>query len=248
MKVKTQYMINLYTDLLYMVMRIIVFMIIATVLSQNFSSIIQWDFYDFMVFFFFVRLTSNIGFNFTTGNGLHKYYLSKGRFNLLLIRPGNIFFLWLFLHNRGSQFFYLIIGPSMLLPFVFLHKEFAIINFIQSSLISIYLGILMLIILITLDSFSWRFRGLGEEMKLQFENFQNFFSFYPSPFFNQMGGFIFLKYIPLFAVGDIVMSIFKGEKVQILSSILIIGIILLILVFIIYINWKHGLKKYEAFG
>lgn len=247
-KIKTEYMVHFFVDFLYMIISSIVLFIFADVLANNFNSVIGWDKVDFLTFFFLLPFVLNIGYSLVLGNKLAKYYIKKGDFNILLVKPGNIFFNYLFKHNRASQIFYFIVRSLIFLPFVLLYQDFTIFSFILGIIYCLFLAVNLLLLLICLDSFTWIFLELGDYFFSFFDNVNNVLKNYPGVFFHEMEFAYLLSIIPIYHVATVALPLFKGVKVDFLSSIFLIIILNLILIIIIIMNWRYGLRRYEAFG
>jgi hypothetical protein len=72
---------------------------------------------------------------------------------------------------------------------------------------------------------------------------------YPYQFFGESSYKLLLLFFPLFITSSLIIPILLGSSVDdlMLKISVFLGIFLFSLLILI-VNWKYGLKKYEAFG
>ncbi|NQZ84630.1 MAG: hypothetical protein HRU03_02830 [Nanoarchaeales archaeon] len=246
--IKTEYMVHFFVDILYMVFSSLVLFLLAEILSSNFSSIINWSRIDFITFFFLLPFVVNLGAAFTAANRLSRHYIKKGNMNTLLSKPGTVFFNYLFMQSRGSQVFYFLIRCLIFLPFVLMYQEFTFLSFLFSILYSLFLALNIMILYLFLDSFTWLFVEAGDFLLNFFNTFENLLASYPGVFFQEMKFGYLLGFIPVYYLATVAVPLFKGVQVDFISSLIYISITNIVLVVVIILNWRYGLKHYSAFG
>ena len=132
---------------------------------------------------------------------------------------------------------------------LFYYYQIGFIHSLFSLSILLLISLSFFIFKLCITSFSFYAIGFTKYL-YKFEN--NFFFImqqYPTPFFKQTIFFYILMFYPFFFIGSLLIPFISGLKIwNVEFQFLILLLLTLLFSIITIINWKIGLKKYEAFG
>ena len=179
-----------------------------------------------------------------------KYPLRKqiilGTLNEFLTRPKNIFLMWVFTYQNERaliQFLVNLIG-IIILSF-FIDFKFSFMFFLIYFLVSI------LYYLIRVFSNSVNFFSFGLASFLYtnfFSKVSTMFKIYTSGYFKKLKYQFLLFIFPLFYFGEMYLEILKLGVFTNYSLVFYLIFTIFIFSFSIFLLWKYGLKRYEAFN
>ncbi len=238
---------NLYNLILIELFLAIAFVSFSFIFSENFGDIIGWNFIDFLLLYYIVQLANDISGFFVYNKGL-SYKLKEGSLNTYLSKPGNVFL------NYILGFSFNTIIPvtiySLIVTFLLFYIKITLFSLFILVLFFIFLLVILVLWYHFLSSFAFYFLKLGEVLlSIFYFSISDMAQSYPFQFFSKLKIKLFLLLIPTFIVSSIIIPILRGSEIYNLKlQILFFIIFFLISFFGLIINWKIGLKKYEAFG
>lgn len=246
-KTLKEYKINTFGALIDQIAFLVIFFLFFTVLYVNFGNDIGWSHLDFLLYMMVLDIILvSQGLTYW-GKNLKRDVLD-GELIIYLKNPLTPFFSYEFA-NISTYAGLMLAIDAMIFPILLFVAHI--------PLYTIALGMILLLLLcgsfIVFKMFlrstvfiSFALADVGFELEQRlFRTLQTF----PSPFFsNSILWNLFLVY-PLFFAGSLLVPIFTQKPVPYLE----IQIYTLIIVLIVssigtYINWKYGLKRYEAYG
>ena len=125
-------------------------------------------------------------------------------------------------------------------------------NLIQFAIIILLSIFIMLSFVLTdyfLNSFEFHFKKTGNMLALIYSATYDFLTNYPFQYFMQSKFKYFLFLFGTTFTASLIIPILNNTPVWNLKlQIFILSSLIILLTIGIYINWKYGLKKYEAFG
>lgn len=213
----------------------------------NFGDVIGWTFLDFILFFTSIdTIWCLAGIFFWKGNLFNA--ITRGELNNSLIRPLNPFFA----ENFGKLELTGLTMTLMNIPIlvlIFSQMEIEIINYFKFIFSSLALTIFYITFHYFIHSIEFYFKRSSSLLrKVSFE-IHNTLSSYPFQFFQKFNFKYLLMFIPTLYVGSLLIPIVKGTEIWNLELQLLILFSLNLLFSVgTWINWKFGLRKYEAFG
>ena len=242
-----EYKSNFYSSFLEQLFYYVSLGILLFVLYDNFASLVGWkleQFIFYMVLYDFVLVFVNLFF---WGKDL-VFDIPSGDLSQYINKPINPLIAYIFSRLSAETIFQVIIS---LVFFVLLSLYFNIFfhTFIISVVILLMVSLLFLLFKIAFTSFA--FYGIGFTKYLyRIEN--NFFFImqqYPTPFFMKTKLARVLMFYPFFFIGSLLIPLLSETQIwNICFQLSIISILMIVFLFIGLINWKQGLKKYEAYG
>ncbi len=217
-------------------------------LINNFGDIIGWNMHDFFIFFIMTEITYIIAGLFIWKDTLN-LYIVRGDLNTFLFRPQNPYIAF-FYSSLNNYAFLLLIIDSIYYTTAILLLNIELYNLLLSSLVFILITILYIVNIEMIRSFDFLAKNIVDTaLWSPFIGVNELLKKFPYDFFQTS----FFKYviliIPNVLVASLLLPLLRGH--DIFNPILQI-IILLSLIFsytiIIKLNWRYGLKRYEAFG
>jgi len=240
-----EYKVNVYSIILEGTIWFSVAFFLLSIFSDILTDIVDWQIYDYFVFFMLADFIGVFG-RFVAEKRL-VYNLLTGKINFYLNKPMKPFFLYYFSDFNTGIFSGLLMSFIInLVLHIFYWGEY---NFTFLFFFLIFLLILMEIFFIMfMDSFSFYAKSLnlnkvleplkyGLLLRLPYDFLKNF----------RFSNLFFL--FSFYFVGALLIPILKNQEASyiILYILLICSFIILFLTGTI-INWKLGLRRYEAFG
>ena len=226
------------------------FLFFMDILYNLFFHTLEWDFKDYVLFFVLADWIVAFGgtFCFKTQHIIEQ--ILRGTFNLHLYRPINRFLSYLFADFNLDLAIYALMNPIL---------HIGALIYFEVDLQNVFYGalfwFLILVLFIALFNFVDSLNLIKVKITESFDVFLDTMTFetsrnYPFHFFKSFENRILLFFIgPLFFVGSLVVPILRGYDIW--NFWLQAGILLgLIIAFSLgtFINWRVGLKRYEAFG
>ena len=161
-------------------------------------------------------------------------------------------FLGFLFMKRFNPLIFIIYDSLLYIPIILYHFNFEWISVAYAAILLLFLVIFGILFIRFLDSFTWIFLEARKLLlyQLYFQGIQHNVGRFPMLFFDKnptlmifLGGFGFyyisMWILPLLTTGSFEVRIYE---------LVMIFIVTLISSITIYINWKIGLKKYEAFS
>ena len=171
--------------------------------------------------------------------------ITIGNLNVLLTKPMNIFILYIARVN-SSSFVYLLTYSLVFFPFII--NDTNVLTLLLCFLLVIFIGIVHILFYFMLDSFSWISLNVGKTaINTVFHNSQDILRMYLSPLFTSTKIEILMMVLPIFYSGLIFVPLFH-VNFEVLKHLKVLILLLILFITIITINWKYGLKRYEAFS
>lgn len=218
---------------------------------SQFFEIISWQLEDYILFFVLMDWISAIGGIFFWRWPFLNQLITKGDFNIFLVRPINVFWGYFFSNLNSGLLVYTIINPIIHL--------FILIYFFDIQIYNIFLGILIWVavfvcqVLVSECVHSFEFLKKGSSIsiyRLTDTINYGYANQYPFQLFNgvKYKGF-FLIFTPMFFIGSLLIPILRGYPIwNIELQLTILFALFVICLGVLVFNWKYGLKRYEAFG
>ena len=225
--------------------------LIFNIIFSNFADVISWKLSDYVLFFVLIDwICASTGIFIWRMPDLRNIII-KGDFNIFFLRPINRFISY-FLHNlNGNTLIYTIINPIIHITTLIIFFDIELHNILFGVLIWILVWIGYISLYEFLHSFEFIYKSSSRTMNEVFNELNySLANQYPYQFFNKLNFKTILLIIsPLFFVGSLLIPILRNYPIWNLRLQIFI-LILSIIIFIIgiIINWKIGLKKYEAYG
>jgi len=239
-----EYKINFYFAIITQIFSVIPYMLFVFFIGYNFADTVNWESKDFILYSL-ILITYNTLLMLFTNSHLQSF-INYGSFNSWLSKPINIFFTYFFSFSSINFLFFIM--NFILLIIYLIYQRFDIYNILYATLFFLLLYIYSTSKTLFIQSFE--FIKLGLSNTINIINMPNaIFGTYPSVFFEKNRLFKLFFIFEFFCIGTLIIPTIKGIKIKFLSLQLFI-LISLTMIFVIttYINWRRGLKKYEAFG
>ncbi|MCA9495510.1 MAG: ABC-2 family transporter protein, partial [Nanoarchaeota archaeon] len=201
------------------------------------------DYILFIVFSNTIHLF--IGFIFW---GKHLFYMIKsGEINIYLIRPINPFLFYNFRTLSIPAFLFLVVNIFLIIiSLIYTNTNIFNLSFIVVFILLIFLT---LILSMFLDSLDFIKLGLSSPFQRIYYRSMEVTRMYPSQFFTTFKYNFLLFLFQGYYLTLVLIPILNGKSIFLfLNELSILIIIILSFSLGTYINWKYGLKYYEAFG
>ena len=239
---KSNFYMNLFQLIIFSVIQIFSFYLI----SYAFSDYVGWDVADFYLFYVLIYFISTLSGFFSWGKDLF-YVLSDGTLNIYLTKPVGSFIGYLFSVLSGWA---LMSFTFRIIVFIFIYLYFSI--EIYNLFLFLFALFLVSLLLLVIYQLIQSFEFIALKMSYSLENYWNIYDIfmaYPAPLFKGFPIQLFLYFFPSFFVGYLLVPLLRGYEIWRLDLQIFILVFLIIFCCIgIFLNWKYGLKKYEAFG
>ena len=166
---------------------------------------------------------------------------------MYLSKPGNIFLNY-FLINKMSPILYLSINIPFLI-WIFLTIKVELINYFLILFVSIILILFFIILWQFFESFTFLFLESRPMLFTFFLTVRGNLKIFNSNFFDRTNFKYFLYLFPIYFVGTLIIPLTQNKIPEnLLEQIIFILIFLIFLIFITFVNWRYGIKRYEAFN
>ena len=243
-----EYKANTYSAILAQIIYFVSQFLVLFVISSNFGDVIGWSFLDFVFYLLLFDFVETIAGFFIWGRSDLKSMIVKGELNCYINRPLNKFICFnASIFSAGGTIMLFITSIFLVFFILFFNVE------LYNILFGIFIAFLIIIFHIVLRKFveSINFFNFGVSYFLRETVYrsQRIFTNYPAKFFQ--GGFfrIIFMIIPLFFVSSLLLPVLRNKEVWNLNlQIFILVSLIIVFGFGIFIFWKFGLKKYEAYG
>lgn len=244
----TEFKPNLYAVCLFAPIDVILSIVFSYVLSQSIGDVVGFGFIDFLLIFVFLFTFNDFMSMFYRSKHLESYILFGDMNNILKI-PGSPF-LNFFLKIGYNSFIFTIFQVLIYTPIILYFGSWTFLSLFLSSFFMFLLAIIFVFFIYFLESFSWRFVKVGFFLKkVYLDNIQNDVRAYPMQFFRSSPLFYVLATMPIYFISTLVVPVFQNMEVGDLSvQFLILGCTFIVSIIGIWLNWRYGLKNYEAFG
>lgn len=202
-----------------------------------------WNFYDVVLYFFLFLASSKALHSISLKN--FNIVLLRGIFSNILVLPINSFLFSIFYRLRGPV---LVIFPILLFiigVFVFLENSYS--NYIFFILWFIYSFLWQGVFNIFFQSFAFFIKNI-DFLISPFFNINKVVRIYtPSSFDGFSTKFLFYS-LPSIVVSYFGIEILKGNFDVLFEVLPYLVFIQFIFILVIWLNWRYGLKNYEAFS
>ncbi len=243
-----EYKANFYVSIFEQFWYYITYFVFFVVVSDNFSSVVNWSFADFLLFALIIDFI-HVGFGLFFWNFDLQSSIVRGDLNSNIIRPINPLVSYSFFRlSKGAIFF--IISNFLVFPIFILYFGYEFHNIFLSFIIGllIYLDLIFMgMFVVSISFFSFGLADfLGEVVGAGIHQISKN---YPFQFFERTAFKVVLLGIPLFFTSSLLMPLLKG--VDVWNMKLQLMILFCTLIFFLMgslLSWHYGLKKYEAFG
>lgn len=240
-----EYKADFYMGLLTYTVTTLSYFVFYIVFQELSAEILNWTYYDFMLFFFIGMLTS-LALRFFWVRPLVNI-VKHGNLNTVLSKPVKPYFFIIIADLRGSFIPFTFIFLLIVISMSFFESSYS--NHFLASLILIIGFIVQILFLNIIFSLAFFTKGLVNYLfKLYYQNLNTLIEAYTPKFF-ESSKFVHIIYLfPVSFIDYFFIEILKGNTETMffyLPYFLLFGLICLI---ILIIQWKVGLKKYEAFG
>lgn len=252
-KIAMEYKANLFSILILKVFYFIIIILFGSILFNEVINIQNFGFKEYVLFIFLFNLYTDLVGLFWYGD----YYslsnlIKSGDFsNFILIRPLRPFFGHLFL-RRFNPVPFSLFDIILFLPLLSFLFDFQMYIILLSILLLFIISLFGILFIKFLESFTWIFIESYDFLleDLYFKGVQENIGRFPMMLFDKnftlmlfLGGFGFyyisMWILPLLIIGNFEVRNYEILMIFFVSIISVTGII---------INWRYGLKRYEAFG
>ena len=245
-----EYKANFFLGIFSTIMFTLIGFVFVFAIETAFRDILDWSFKEYFFFIIIHGFTVLWSAMFWFDLNLDKHILS-GSINAYLTKPINPFIQYLF---SVSHIFLaageLIYTPMLIYFLIFVYIDYTFVILLKLALF-VFLNIIFYIsVYRMLESIAFFFKNSKVFFKF-YNSYSNTFDRYPAIIFNQskfLYFFVFLSvnaYSGTFAT-EILFNNISSQFYWLLIKILFS--LSMICIFILILNWKIGLKKYEGFG
>lgn len=247
-KIIKEYKINVIYSFISGSLYTLIYLFFLTIFNLNFGHIINWGINEF---FYFVIITSSIKIIswIFRGNLNLKLTLIKGQMNNLLVKPINIK-LQYFLNSASLSYgaHFIIYFLILIIFLINIFDKIAFLRIIISIAFSLYGIFGVLSVFYFIDSFAFFIKENSFILKNYFSIY-SLFDIYPAQLFqNWIKNIIWIFPSVYFGAYSTQFLFNHISYLELFKLFIYQNILIIICVIGIYINWKIGLKKYEAFG
>ena len=242
LKENKEYKINFWSLILFDIALIISYMTFYLIYSNLVSDLIGWENFDFLFYFILLGIISKIKHIF--GN---KYLVSdirSGDLNNYLTKPVNIYFFSNIIKTVNGLSFTILIFIFLIIPFLFFY-DFTFNTFLLFIFVLLFSCIFEFVFSNFLFSFS--FLTKSDFIWQLIQKIRNDVEIPTPKIFDNKFEFNFFMLIPSLIGSFWLVEILKGNF-YVLNYFIYAVILLLLFCLGTYINWKIGLKNYEAFS
>jgi len=242
-----EYKFNMFNVILLQIFYVGTQMIFFFLISDIFADVVSWTFVDYMLYSFFLDILFQIAGTLSWGKFLTSE-LKSGNFQLLLNKPGNPLFKYLFGNFFSTSVLFIFSSMFILIGFI-LYNSVELFNLGLSLLVFINLIYLWLVTHYFIESLDFYTFGLNMVVFRVYNTATDIFHRFPAPFFSKFE-FKKLFYIfPFFGLGSLFLPLIRNlESFNLMFQwSLVFGFSVLFTIGV-FINWYYGLKKFEAFG
>ncbi len=240
-----EYKIDFYMGLVTNIIVSLSYVLFYLVFDNLSGGILDWEYYDFILFFFMSFFTSLLLRFFWVRSMV--ILLNNGNLNMVLSKPVNTFFFVIIKDLRGSIIFFTFFLGLITILLSITNTSYS--NYILAYSIALIGFLIQAIFLNVIFSMAFLTKGLVKYLfSIYYHNLNTAVETYTPKFFEETN----LKYLaymfPVSFIDYFFIEILKGNTTEVLLYLpyfLLFGIICLM---ILILQWHYGLKKYEAFG
>jgi ABC-type uncharacterized transport system permease subunit len=239
-----EYKSNLYSVFLIQIVFVSISYFIMFLIASNFGDVIGWSYLDFIIYTALIKMiTQAVGF-FIWGNSISASILS-GSLNTHLLRPTDIKFQYYFSNLSSSAFIFFIFSVlEVIILLLFFDSNFQISLFFL--LIIFLLFVYQFLFFQVIETLGFYYKQLDQQILKLIYPINSTLSSYPIDFFNKMR---FKEILFIIVYSLLALLLFPSTYHYDKNMVLLITLMLIVVFFVIFtLNWKNGLKKYEAFG
>lgn len=239
-----EYKINLLMGIISNIMLFITIMIFYFIVGGLFLKEYGFRNIDF-VLMFILLLFSSLSWRLFSNKDISRY-LKSGEFNKMLTLPINTFVFQTPLSIKGVGLVNIMITSSIAIIILVFNYSYE--NYVYGFIVLFFGNILQFAVLNALFSFSFFMKENMFLHRLYYGGITRSVEEFTPIAFSQSPIFLIMALLPASIYGFWSVEAFKGN-LEMFNTILIASCIGVgIFSFIIYLNWKYGLKRYEAFG
>jgi ABC-type uncharacterized transport system permease subunit len=247
-KLTVEYKTNFYMNLFEVFILSSIAFFSYFLIGGVFENFISWTLGDYVFFSFLIYICFIFGGFFSWGKRLD-WQLLKGDFNIFLTKPLNPFIFYIFLNLSG----WALISFFGRIFFIFLTIylfDIKLYNLGLAFLVFMLISINFLLVFQFLEALSFFGKKLSEIFGGMFYwDIFNINMNYPEIFFRESKLKYVLIFFSSFFVGSLLLPILRNYEIwNFWFQIYFLVIFNLILIILLFIMWKFGLKRYEAFG
>lgn len=242
-----EYKSNFYSALAEQIFYYITLGVLLFVLYDNFGNVVGWNLKEFifyMVFYDFLLIIVNIFF---WGKDL-VYDIPSGDLGQYINKPINPMIAYIFSRLSAETILQVVISSLFILGLI-VYYQISFVTIILTFLVLLLISFVFFLFRIAITSFAFKAIGFTKYL-YRFEN--NFFFImqqYPTPFFMKTKLFRVLMFYPFFFIGSLLIPMISNTPIwNIPFQLGILSSLIMLFLLIGIINWKQGLKKYEALG
>lgn len=247
-KALNEYKINLYFAFLHNLAWISIQIIFLTIIYNDFNDFLGWTFKEYVFFVLFLNSIYRFFGAFFFDVRLNVQLL-QGEINSKLLRPINVFLQYLIsviqIQATVVSFVYMTL---FFIYILFFWSELDLFRLLLAIPFGILGGFFNFVVIRSFDSLAFFMKNNNFFIDV-YKKSSNIFIYYPANMFkNNLNGLVFLianvyygTYATLFVFGKITYLEFYKLHIYLL-------LLNLFGVICIYLLWKYGLKRYEAFG
>jgi ABC-type uncharacterized transport system permease subunit len=240
MKANKEYKVNFYSILFFDIILLGTYLLFYQIYSKFVGEIIGWNSYDFILYYFALYFGSKGKWLFSLQYFTQR--LLRGDLNTILTKPVNPF---LFENLKIVNGPTLILMPISFLLFLIVAIKGNYSNIFLGSLILIFGTILEIIMINFLESLAFFIKNNRFLLEMFFHTIYINEEYTPKVF-EKISNLFYLLTTSIY--GYFVVEILKSKFNLFIKFIPLILIFYSIIVFLTFIIWKIGLKKYEAYS
>ncbi len=239
-----EYKANLYSVFLIQIVFISISYFTSFIIASNFGQVIGWNFLDFLVYQVLIRIIYQFSGIFLWGKSI-SHSIINAQFNNHLVMPLNIKLKYYFNNLSSSGYIYILFSlcELLILLIFFYQRE---INYLILLTTLLFLIVYHFLIHQSLETMGFHYKKLDHQLLRLYYPLTNILSSYPINYFQFFSFRNLLIFIPH---SILVFFIFPSSiTISLFTFYVILIVVSFLLVLILIINWKIGLKKYEAYG
>lgn len=248
-KAPIEYKANFYMTLINGLAFIPALILFGYVLFSVILNQFSWTILEYVLFIFLIDIYMDITGYFHAGRSLENL-IKSGDLNMYLTKPTNPFISYVFAKSFNTSLFIAITTLSYSIILLVLGFTTTILDFLLGVFLFLMLCLIGTLFYQFLISFTWFiyesdffFRDL--KWRIEYEVLGR----YPALFFEKWSFLFLIMIFPAYYISSWLIPIlsFSQIKVEYFEILILISMTFISIIGII-INWKYGLKRYEAFG
>ena len=244
-----EYKPNFYSVLIFNSVYICIYVLFAIVLNNLILEELSWGIKEFILFIFLTEIFVDTVGIFHFGRGLVTMH-KNGTLNSYLTKPTNVL-LSAFSIQRFNPTLFILTNLMIYLPIIIYLFDFQFVNIVYGVLLFIMLIIIQTLVVHFIMSLGFIAYELEEIAgRMYWEAGYGILARYPAQFFqNRINVLMVVSIFPVYFISMWIVPLLSFGSFEVRQfEIIILSVVTLISLLGIVVNWKYGLKRYEAFS